>query len=549
MRKSIIILSLAAALFIPSACSYDDSDLWNAVNGIEDRVETLETASAQMNTDIKSLQSILQAIQNNISITAITPTENGYTIKFSNGTEATISNGIDGASAPEISVRKDDDGMYYWTIAGEWLIVDGEKVRATALDGADAVAPQMRINPETGIWEISTDGGNVWTSTGVVANGDKGDSLFAKVDVSNSEYVEFTLADGSTFRVQRYNSSAPLFSVEDAEGLQIIRCGESKSFKVETANVASFSISKPDGWRASFADNTLTITAPVEANQYAEQEGVVDITVVSTAGTSMIVRIQVATFERRVLTFEDADVKFKPFTLEYCNKKITNWSDLIDSKQYGGPMLYGDSGYGMDQPYEWYDEENTELKHTMVEGYGQFCYWNGGHAISNYVSTNLAEGDFSHQLAVYGTSGHNGSANFAVHDGYRDESAYKKDATLPSIEFGDGKEHVVESMWVMNTLYAMNCYLNGNGLTAEIGPDDWVMLVATGYNSKGDKVGETTFYTCKGPDNIVRDWTKWDLSVLGKVAKIEFNVTGSSDNGSGFSQPAYFAYDDVTVQI
>ncbi|MDE5838922.1 MAG: DUF4988 and DUF4465 domain-containing protein [Paramuribaculum sp.] len=549
MRKSIIILSLAAALFIPSACSYDDSDLWNAVNGIEDRVETLETASAQMNTDIKSLQSILQAIQNNISITAITPTENGYTIKFSNGTEATISNGIDGASAPEISVRKDDDGLYYWTIAGEWLIVDGEKVRATALDGADAVAPQMRINPETGIWEISTDGGKVWTSTGVAANGDKGDSLFSKVDVSNSEYVEFTLADGSTFRVQRYNSSAPLFSVEDAEGLQIIRCGESKSFKVETANVASFSISKPDGWRASFADNTLTITAPVEANQYAEQEGVVDITVVSTAGTSMIVRIQVATFERRVLTFEDADVKFKPFTLEYCNKNITNWSDLIDSKQYGGPMLYGDSGYGMDQPYEWYDEGNTELKHTMVEGYGMFCYWNGGHAISNYVSTNLAEGDFSHQLAVYGTSGHNGSANFAVHDGYRDESAYKKDATLPSIEFGDGKEHVVESMWVMNTLYAMNCYLNGNGLTAEIGPDDWVKLVATGYNLKGDKVGETTFYTCNGPDNIVNDWTKWDLSVLGKVAKIEFNVTGSSDNGSGFSQPAYFAYDDVTVQI
>ncbi|MDE5744842.1 MAG: DUF4988 and DUF4465 domain-containing protein [Paramuribaculum sp.] len=549
MRKSIIILSLAAALFIPSACSYDDSELWNAVNGIEDRVETLETASAQMNTDIKSLQSILQAIQNNISITAITPTENGYTIKFSNGTEATISNGIDGASAPEISVRKDDDGMYYWTIAGEWLIVDGEKVRATALDGADAVAPQMRINPETGIWEISTDGGNVWTSTGVVANGDKGDSLFAKVDVSNSEYVEFTLADGSTFRVQRYNSSAPLFSVEDAEGLQIIRCGESKSFKVETANVASFSISKPDGWRASFADNTLTITAPVEANQYAEQEGVVDITVVSTAGTSMIVRIQVATFERRVLTFEDADVKFKPFTLEYCNKNITNWSDLIDSKQYGGPMLYGDSGYGMDQPYEWYDEGNTELKHTMVEGYGMYCYWNGGHAISNYVSTNLDEGDFSHQLAVYGTSGHNGSANFAVHDGYRDESQYKKDAILPSIEFGDGKEHVVESMWIMNTLYAMNCYLNGNGLTEKIGPNDWVKLVATGYNLKGDKVSETTFYTCNGPDNIVRDWTKWDLSVLGKVAKIEFNVTGSSDNGSGFSQPAYFAYDDVTVQI
>lgn len=45
------------------------------------------------------------------------------------------------------------------------------------------------------------------------------------------------------------------------------------------------------------------------------------------------------------------------------------------------------------------------------------------------------------------------------------------------------------------------------------------------------------------------DWTKWDLSGLGKVLKVTFNVTGSSDNGYGFSQPAYFAYDDVAVRF
>ena len=136
-----------------------------------------------------------------------------------------------------------------------------------------------------------------------------------------------------------------------------------------------------------------------------------------------------------------------------------------------------------------------------------------------------------------------------MHNGYKDNSGYTDDNILASLTFGDGKEHIVESMWVMNTLYAMNCYVSGNGLTAKIGPDDWVKLVATGYDLNGEKVGETTFYTCNGPDNIVRDWTKWDLSVLGKVAKIEFNILGSSDNGAGFSQPAYFAYDDVTVQI
>ncbi|MDE5800631.1 MAG: DUF4988 and DUF4465 domain-containing protein, partial [Paramuribaculum sp.] len=502
MRKSFIILSVAAAALIPSACSYDDSDLWSAVNGIEDRVENLEKASAQMNADIKSLQAIVEALQNNISITSITPTSDGYTIKFSDGSEATITNGIDGASAPEISVRKADDGLYYWTIGGEWLIVDGEKVRATALDGNDAVAPQLRINPTTGEWEISTDGGAVWTSTGVSSKGESGESIFASVDTSNPAYVVFTLTDGTEFQVARYDASAPLFAVQDAEGVQVIRCGESKSFAVETANIASYTISKPDGWRAAFADNTLTITAPAEANTYAEQEGSVDVTVVSTAGTSMIVRIAVTTVDRRILTFEDADVKFPAYTLAYCSKNITNWSDLIDSKEYGGLMLYGADGWGMDEPYMWYDKGNTELKHEISQRYGMYCYWGGGHAVSNYVSTDLSLGDFSHQLSVYGTSGHNGSANFAIHYGYRDNSGYTNDAVLAALTFGDGLEHVVESMWVMNTLYAMNCYVSGNGLTAKIGPDDWVKLIATGYNAEGTKVGETYFYTCDGPDNI-----------------------------------------------
>ena len=33
------------------------------------------------------------------------------------------------------------------------------------------------------------------------------------------------------------------------------------------------------------------------------------------------------------------------------------------------------------------------------------------------------------------------------------------------------------------------------------------------------------------------------------VSKIEFNMAGDSDNGYGFSQPAYFCYDDVAVRF
>lgn len=262
-------------------------------------------------------------------------------------------------------------------------------------------------------------------------------------------------------------------------------------------------------------------------------------------------------YDLRVLTFEDADYKGGT---NFAGG--SNWTSLIDDPQYGGKLLYGSGGAGVsteNEAYKWTDENNTMLSHVFPYNYSAYCYWGGGHAISNYGSGDIADyGGFNKQLTVYkkGVSGltrtgagHNGSDNFAVHYGYIDGSEYNKTEVLPSFSFADGVERVVDHMYITNTTYALNCYIDGNGLTAKIGDDDWVKVVAIGYDANGEKTGETGIYLCNGPDNIVMDWTKWDLSVLGKVYKVAFNVTGSSDNGYGFSQPAYFAYDDVTVRF
>jgi hypothetical protein len=49
----------------------------------------------------------------------------------------------------------------------------------------------------------------------------------------------------------------------------------------------------------------------------------------------------------------------------------------------------------------------------------------------------------------------------------------------------------------------------------------------------------------------VSEWTKWDLSGLGKVAKLRFNLVGSDDlyGEYGLGVAGYFAYDDVTVRF
>lgn len=286
--------------------------------------------------------------------------------------------------------------------------------------------------------------------------------------------------------------------------------------------------------------NSAVITAFAEGTQSADP---------STGET------QNAGYELRVLTFEDADYKGGT---NFAGK--SDWSSLIDNPQYMGSMLYpGGSGTTDEsKAYTWYDAGNTELKHTLPKSWDNYCYWGGGHAVSNYASSDyVANGDFNHQLTVYKAGaegdvrtggGHNGSNNFAVHYGYKDKSGYTDSQILPSLAFGDGMARVIDHMYVNNVCYALNCYLNGNGLTAKIGDDDWVKLIATGYDGEA-KTGEASIYLCNGPKNIVTDWTKFDLSGLGAVTKVEFNITGSSDNGYGFSQPAYFAYDDVAVRF
>lgn len=549
-RTALIALAAAAA----SACSmYDDTEIRDRLDGIDDKIASLEETVKGINSDIDALQQIVNALQQNVTIDRVEAGTDGYVIYFSDGTTAVITNGKDGANAPVISVAKDEtDGLWYWTIDGEWLVVDGQRIRAQGIDGEDgkpgedAIAPQVRINPDTRMWEISVDGGLTWESTGVIAEGQDGtggSGIIVDVDYTSDAYnVIFTLADGTQISVPKTISVE--FDIEglSPDGVESIAYGKSKTYNVRISGMLNYIVNKPDGWRVSLSmaeDTTLTVTAPAKDNAYAETEGIVGIQLQSVTGEMSMVTVQVKAleYELRVLTFEG----------EY-------WSALIDNPQYGGRLLYGETGMGP-ADYMWYDEGNTFLKHVMPENYGTTCYWGGGHAISNYVETDLANGDYLHQLAVYckdpvtGFGGHGGSENFCVHFGYKDGSPFNMTENLPAIEFGDGVARVVDHLYIMWNTYLANCVSNGNGLTDPLTPDGYVKVIAIGYDAEGVKIEQEPEYFLAGSNGNIQEWTKWDLSSLGKVSKIEFNVAGDSDNGYGFSQPAYFCYDDVAVRF
>ena len=284
----------------------------------------------------------------------------------------------------------------------------------------------------------------------------------------------------------------------------------------------------------------------------------------------------------RVLTFEDADAKFEPYSLDYAGADIYTWSDLIDEPQYNGPLTYGDF---MTAAYTWWDENNTNLYHMFPDNYA-YCFWGGGHAISNYKGAGYSDEDRDNHIAKYygqdyvdmwaGQPGadaalgwfllqfmtpmgaHSGD-NFAVHYGYKDHYSYIEN--LPELSFEDGEARVIDHMYVTNTNYTLNQLYNGvkseegnsfGGNWTGLTEDAWLKIVAYGFESIDDDeyTTETEFYLVKGM-NVVEDWQKWDLSVLGKVAKVQLNFLYSDEMGGsyGFTIPGYFAYDDIAVRF
>lgn len=267
-------------------------------------------------------------------------------------------------------------------------------------------------------------------------------------------------------------------------------------------------------------------------------------------------------YELRVLTFEDEDAKFEPYDCTFSiwgndeTKFVEKWSDYIPTD-----TRYG-NGHGS---YEWYDENNTELafvKPTIDSWWGI-----SGHAgISNYVGNDIkAEGDepsnlFMRDLEAFNVSGGaNGSQNFCTHYGYLDPeeyaSIYSPEGVLPGIQFSDGQARVIDHMYVTNTTYAYAVLISGEkdfGGDYEYTDETTFKIVAYGYDSFEDtEPTSTEFYLLNTGKRMITDWTKWDLSVLGEVVRVEFNLIASADGYGDYGNviPAYFAYDDVAVRF
>ncbi|MDR2361724.1 MAG: DUF4988 and DUF4465 domain-containing protein [Prevotellaceae bacterium] len=535
MKKHVTIIATILLIAGFTGCSkYDDSDLWNNVNNLEQRVKTLEDRVHQMNTEIDAIRAIVDALNAGSVITHITPTANGYTITFSGNREPiTINhgnNGAPGTNAPVIGIRE-DAGVYYWTITAngstDWLTdAQGQKLPVSG------IAPIMGVDAD-GYWTVN--GIQITGADGqpVKASGDSGDSFFS--DVSDDEHaVTFTLANGVVIVIPKAENLTIALEIDNT---LFFSYDETREYLITLSGVGSIIITKPDGWKASIKGATLSITAPPLANTFAEKDGEIAITVV---GNNTTVN--------------------KTFTVS-----VRDFNHIIDFEEPGiedylaGPTAYGANLYdGHPQQYVGYYNAATELYMLINEDiwYGGYNFWSGGIAISRWNDM-LTDG-FINQCSVYysdpatGNGGYNGSETFAVATGYNDPTGWSGQC---SISFQDNtQECLFDHFYITNTTYAVLCMQQGGGSARAFSyaNHDWFKLVIEGIGKNGNSTGTIDVYladfrTADSP-GIITKWTPVDLLPLGAVTEIKFDMQSSDTGVAGMNTPAYFCFDNLALK-
>ena len=234
VKRRRVLWSVVGVLFLLGGLHTSCTDYQDEIDALDYRVKVLEDLVDRVNTDLEAMKAIVGALEDADYITDVKDTDDGYLVNFAKAGPVELKDGIDGkdgidAEVPDIDVVKGADGNWYWVINGEPLTTDGTKngemIRVNGRDGADgkdgqdgkdAVSPQVRINTDTGMWEVSSDGGETWNSTGTLAkgkdgvngaNGQDGNQFFLRVNyevTDSGEYMTITTKSGQTFRIPIY---------------------------------------------------------------------------------------------------------------------------------------------------------------------------------------------------------------------------------------------------------------------------------------------------------------------------------------------------------
>ena len=417
--KSIVVAALAVSMVGVTSCSYDDTDLKDRVNDLEQEMDdvkgdlaTLEQRVADLEKKVSDEVAALKGlIKDQVVVTKVVEENGAVTVTLSDGNQFTVypkANPTDANTDTYISVKADEiTGVYYWAIFNEkgfveFLKVDGERV-AVFQEQEDACEPvdlKFQVN-EKGNIEFSIDGGKTWTDSGVAVGAcdcegtvvSTGACVFKNV-VVRDHYVTFTLADGSEVVV----FLAELISFEAGREHFYVKPGEVKALPfVVNEQVEDISVmNQPMGWKASVelaedqteaepskAAYVLNIEGPSQylvAAEVAEKTGYIQLHITTATGACKVVKVAVDLAEITLDVDAEGNVTI-----------VNTWVDsYIYSSWMGDELIEEFNNYLLYAiPYDYYEEVEGDLAQLYNSSWSEFmCEAYGGwiNNIWNYVN-------------------------------------------------------------------------------------------------------------------------------------------------------------------
>ncbi len=195
------------------------------------------------------------------------------------------------------------------------------------------------------------------------------------------------------------------------------------------------------------------------------------------------------------------------------------------------------------------EDGNYYYKNTFSDQTGLFIFDNymnedstfgGGFTYTN--KTDITTSGYTNISAITGT-GKNGTTYLTSNTSSYSPSKF---------HFASNASYVIKGMYVTNSTYAYLSMKNGDAIAKKFVSGDWLKLTATGLDQSGNTISTAEIYLADYRDSktvMLNQWTWFDLSSLGTVAGVKFDMT-SSDNGQwGMNTPSYFCADGITIEL
>ncbi len=161
-----IVVLAFIAVFANSCSKYDDSEIQDEIRQLQEKVNSLEKQCENINDNISQLNQLVKAQLDNDPVTSVRelPNSTGFELELLSGKKITLSNGLAGkdntGNAPVVGIRQYEDGVWYWTLDNEFIVVEGKMLKVYGADGVRGVVPMVKV--EAGYWLVSYDEGRNW---------------------------------------------------------------------------------------------------------------------------------------------------------------------------------------------------------------------------------------------------------------------------------------------------------------------------------------------------------------------------------------------------